>query len=108
MVEDGQIVETGKHDELIRVEGGKYLQLVKLQLGGAINPDGCALCCLKVKKKIVSSTPPPQIIASHPLTQKWPFQVVPMSMHTSYVLYLLLFKTLARCWKRKRSAIPFP
>ena len=41
MIEDGKIVETGKHDELIRVEGGKYLQLVKLQLGGAINPDGC-------------------------------------------------------------------
>lgn len=43
VVEDGRVVETGNHDELIRAEGGKYLQLVKLQLGGAINPDGCVL-----------------------------------------------------------------
>lgn len=43
MVEGGRIVEAGKHDELIRVEGGKYLQLVKLQLGGAVNPDGCVV-----------------------------------------------------------------
>eukprot|EP00903_Cladosiphon_okamuranus_P019102 g17578.t1 len=40
VVEDGRVVETGNHDELIRAERGKYLQLVKLQLGGAINPDG--------------------------------------------------------------------
>eukprot|EP00752_Nemacystus_decipiens_P001377 g1364.t1 len=40
VVEDGKIVESGKHDDLIRMEGGKYLQLVKLQLGGAIKPDG--------------------------------------------------------------------
>lgn len=40
VVEDGKVVETGKHEELIRVRGGKYLQLVKLQLGGAVNPDG--------------------------------------------------------------------
>ena len=33
MVEDGRIVETGKHDELIEIDGGKYLQLVELQLG---------------------------------------------------------------------------
>ena len=34
VVEDGRIVETGKHDELIEIDGGKYLKLVKLQLGG--------------------------------------------------------------------------
>lgn len=41
VIEDGKVVESGPHDELIRINGGKYLQLVKLQLGGAINADGC-------------------------------------------------------------------
>lgn len=39
VVEGGKIVETGKHDDLIGIEGGKYLQLVRLQLGGVM--DGC-------------------------------------------------------------------
>lgn len=33
VVEDGRVVETGKHDELINIPGGKYFQLVKLQMG---------------------------------------------------------------------------
>ncbi|CAN0061025.1 unnamed protein product, partial [Hapterophycus canaliculatus] len=32
VVEGGKIVEMGKHDDLIAIEGGKYLQLVRLQL----------------------------------------------------------------------------
>ncbi|CAN0230516.1 unnamed protein product [Ascophyllum nodosum] len=39
VVEDGRIVETGKHDELIEIDGGKYLKLVKLQLGGGTDED---------------------------------------------------------------------
>ncbi|CAM9316144.1 unnamed protein product, partial [Ectocarpus sp. 13 AM-2016] len=41
VIEGGKVVETGRHEELITVEGGKYLQLVRLQLGGAMNVDGC-------------------------------------------------------------------
>jgi len=41
VIEGGKVVESGPHDELIHINGGKYLQLVKLQLGGAINADGC-------------------------------------------------------------------
>ncbi|CAM9155268.1 unnamed protein product [Pylaiella littoralis] len=33
VVENGRIVEAGRHEELIRVDRGKYSQLVKLQLG---------------------------------------------------------------------------
>lgn len=40
VVEEGRVVETGRHDDLIKIEGGKYLQLVKLQLGGAVSGDG--------------------------------------------------------------------
>lgn len=37
VVENGQIVETGTHDELIGNENGKYLQLVRLQLRGGLD-----------------------------------------------------------------------
>lgn len=40
VVEGGKVVESGKHDDLIKVPGGKYLQLVRLQLGGAVGENG--------------------------------------------------------------------
>lgn len=48
MIEGGKVVETGRHEELITIEGGKYLQLVRLQLGGAMNLDGCVCVCVCV------------------------------------------------------------
>lgn len=40
VVEGGRVVESGKHDDLVKIEGGKYLQLVRLQLGGAVDRGG--------------------------------------------------------------------
>lgn len=39
VVEGGRIVESGTHDELVAMKDSKYMQLVRLQLGGAMDDE---------------------------------------------------------------------
>lgn len=38
-MEGGRIVESGTHDELVVMKDSKYMQLVRLQLGGAMDDE---------------------------------------------------------------------